>query len=153
MNKEHAPDNNVEQSTGNQLMQDDEARYFLASIIGTLQDSVVTVNREGRITSWNKAAERLYGYSASEAIGRSLQMVTFPTDFTELLTKIEAIMSGETVALFDTLRLHKEQHTVHIEVTLSPVINNGGRVIGVSICVLCLSQTFDRYTRQTVPGQ
>jgi PAS domain-containing protein len=59
-------------NTGNQLMQDDEARFFLASIIGTLQDSVVTINLDGRITSWNKAAERLYGYPASQAIGRSL---------------------------------------------------------------------------------
>lgn len=63
----------------------DEASYFFTVVIESLQDSVVTINPDGIITSWNKSAERIYGYPAEEAIGRSMGMVTFPDDFKELL--------------------------------------------------------------------
>ncbi len=125
-------DNNHNDFTGNQLIQDDEAKFFLAAVINTLQDSVVTINLSGIITSWNQSAESLYGYPAREAIGRSLQLVTFPEEFSALQTKIERIRRGEQMALYDTIRLHKGGRHIHIEVTLSPVKNNKGEVIGVS---------------------
>ncbi|WP_205513262.1 PAS domain-containing sensor histidine kinase [Longitalea arenae] len=118
--------------TGNQLIQDNEAKFFLASVIDTLQDSVVTVNLDGMVTSWNKGAERLYGYPAKEIIGRSLGMVTFADDFSDLLKKIESIRQGKQVALYDTVRIHKDGQHIHLEITLSPVKNDKGAVIGVS---------------------
>ncbi|HEY8916124.1 MAG TPA: PAS domain S-box protein [Chitinophaga sp.] len=118
--------------SGNQLIQDDQARFFLASIIDTLQDSVVTISLEGIITSWNKSAERLYGYPATEAIGRSLHMVMFPKDFEPLRQSIDAIRAGQTVPVYHTLRLHKGGQNLELEITLSPVLDTELRVIGVS---------------------
>ncbi|WP_207515161.1 PAS domain-containing sensor histidine kinase [Longitalea luteola] len=123
---------NDDSCSGNQLIKDDEAKFFLASVIDTMEDSVVTVNLHGIVTSWNKAAERLYGYPAKEIIGRSLLMVTFPNDFSDLLQKIEAIRQGKPIVLYDTYRIHKGGHYIHLEITLSPVKNDKGSVIGVS---------------------
>jgi PAS domain S-box-containing protein len=132
MHNDGTSDKYKEDRTGNQLMQDDEAKYFLASIINTLQDSIVTISLKGIITSWNKSAERLYGYPASEAIGQSLAMVTFPKEFAALSERIEAIRHGDTIPLYDTMRIHKGGGSIHIEVTLSPIMNYGGEVIGLS---------------------
>ncbi len=119
-------------STGDQLMQNDEARFFLGTVVNTLQDSVVTINLRGIITSWNHSAETLYGYPASEAIGRSLELVTFPEEFRDIIASIERIRQGERIVLYDTIRLHKGGRHMNIEVTLSPVLNSNGKLIGVS---------------------
>jgi PAS domain S-box-containing protein len=121
------PDN-----TGNQHIQDDPARFFLASIIDTLQDSVVTINLTGIITSWNNSAEKLYGYSAAEAIGRSLHIVMHEKDFEPLRQSVETIFQGIMEPLYQTLRLHRDGSELHLEITLSPVLNEKGTVIGVS---------------------
>lgn len=120
------------QSAGNQLIHDDEARFFLASVINTLQDSVVTINLHGVITSWNASAEKLYGYLSAEAIGKSLELVTLPAEFDSLKQSIETIRNGQQIALYDTIRMHKDGRQMQIEVTLSPVKNHEGVVIGVS---------------------
>jgi len=119
-------------NTGNQLVQDNEAKFFLASIINTLQDSVVTINLNGVITSWNRSAEQLYGYPAAEAIGRSLNMVMFPADFEPLRQSIDAIRNGHTVPVYHTVRLHKGGYNLYVEITLSPVLDDRRQVIGVS---------------------
>jgi PAS domain S-box-containing protein len=132
MSHEQQPYTGNPHSTGNQLTQDDDAKFFLASIINTLQDSVVTVNLEGVITSWNRSAERLYGYSATEAIGKSLHLVMFPKDFEPLHESIETIRKGHSVPVYQTLRIHKGGHDLFLEITLSPILDAQGTVIGVS---------------------
>ncbi|PRY25885.1 two-component system CheB/CheR fusion protein [Spirosoma oryzae] len=110
----------------------EEANYFLASIIESSQDSVITLNFEGVITSWNKASETLYGYSAAEAIGQSLGMLTLPQDLSELLNLAEKIKQSQRVETHETVRITKDGQKLTLEVVLSPVKDLQGQVIGVS---------------------
>ena len=112
--------------------QAEEATHFLASIVESSDDSTITINFESTITSWNKAAERLYGYSAEEAIGNSVAMLTLPGDLKTVLSNIERIKHSETVEIFDTIRLNKAGQEMDLEVVLSPVKDASGQVVGVS---------------------
>lgn len=117
---------------GNQFLKDDESRFFLASIVDSLQDSIVSINLHGIITSWNKGAEHVYGYSASEVIGKSLDLIVIPEDFVALLKNIEKIRAGEQIDLFHTVRIHRDGRHMNMDITLSPVKNASGEVIGIS---------------------
>ncbi|WP_408641815.1 CheR family methyltransferase [Spirosoma rhododendri] len=110
----------------------EEANYFLASIVESSQDSVITVNFEGTITSWNKASEILYGYSAAEAIGQSLGMLTLPQGLSEVLNLAEKIKQSQRVETYETVRIAKDGQALTLEVVLSPVKDLQGQVMGVS---------------------
>jgi two-component system CheB/CheR fusion protein len=110
----------------------EDAKFFLASIVESSEDSVVTVNFDGNITSWNKAAENLYGYTAKEAVGKPLTMLTLPKDLKEVLKNIDTIKHSRKVEIFDTVRVHKGGRELMLEIVLSPVKNDRGDVIGVS---------------------
>ena len=69
-------------------------KYFLASIVESSHDSIITINLDMQITSWNQGAEVLYGYPAAEAIGKQLTELTLPKDFQQLLIKIEKIKAS-----------------------------------------------------------
>lgn len=113
-------------------LKNDEAKLLLASIVDTMSDSLVSINLDGIITSWNKAAERIYGYTAQEAIGQPLSIVMLDKDVEPLIRKIECIRNGEHVDLYDTIRIKKGGRPMNIEVQLSPIKNEAGRVMGVS---------------------
>jgi two-component system CheB/CheR fusion protein len=110
----------------------EEARFFLASIVESSQDSIITVNFEGIITSWNRSAEMLYGYAAADAIGKPLTMLTLPEDIKEVLANADRVKHSETVESYDTIRVNKGGRQMNLEVVLSPVKDAAGRVIGVS---------------------
>lgn len=110
----------------------EEAKFFLASIVESSQDSMLTINFDGIITSWNRAAESLYGYSAAEAIGKPLTMLTLPEDLMEILGNVQKIKRGAAVEIFDTFRLNKDGREMHLEVVLSPVRDASNQIIGVS---------------------
>ncbi len=110
----------------------DEATLFLASVVDSSRDSIITINFDRVITSWNKAAERLYGYSAKEAIGRPLTMLTLPEDVQQVLSNSEKIRSGEEIEIFDTIRLNKDGARLNLEIALSPIKDVGGNIVGVS---------------------
>ena len=106
--------------------------YFLASIVEHSNDSVITINLEMEITSWNKAAELLYGYSAHEAIGKRLTSLTLSKDFKRLLEKIEKIRQSKEVEVFESERVSKDGAHLILEVVVSPVKNEDGEIIGIS---------------------
>jgi PAS domain S-box-containing protein len=110
----------------------EEAKFFLASIVESSEDSIVTVNFDGRITSWNKGAERVYGYPAVEAVGKPLNMLIFSKDLKDLLSNIDKIQHGEKVEIFDTVRLNKDGQEINLEIIMSPVKDASGQIIGVS---------------------
>jgi PAS domain S-box-containing protein len=109
-----------------------EAKLYLASIVESSEDSMLTVDLNGTITSWNKASERLYGYPASEAVGKPLTMLTLPADLAEVLRNIEKIKRSRKVEIYDTIRVNKDGREMNLEVVLSPVKDASGAVIGVS---------------------
>jgi PAS domain S-box-containing protein len=109
---------------------DSEAR--LAAIVAFSDDAIVSKDLNGRIMTWNAAAERLFGYTAEEAIGQSITIL-IPKDRlseeTEVLTRIRA---GLSVEHYETVRQHKDGHLIDISLTVSPIRTAEGVVIGAS---------------------
>lgn len=109
-----------------------EVERKLAAIVATSQDAILSTDDALRITSWNVGAENLYGYVAKEVIGRSVTFM-IPEDRRneehEILTRIRA---GERVAPFETKRLHKTGRLIDVSISVSPIVEEYGRVIGAS---------------------
>jgi PAS domain S-box-containing protein len=110
----------------------DKAVGLLASIVDSSDDAIVSKTLEGVITSWNAGAERLFGYTAQEAIGQSIWMI-IPKDRRDEETRILARLSqGERINHFDTVRLRKDGTMVEISASISPVTDISGKIIGAS---------------------
>jgi PAS domain S-box-containing protein len=108
------------------------AMQYLAAIVESSEDAIYGKTLDSVIASWNPAAERLFGYSAEEIIGRSTVSL-FPLNRRdELLDILSSIRRGETVHLPDTERLHKNGQIVAVSITLSPIKNVRGEIIGAS---------------------
>jgi PAS domain S-box-containing protein len=104
----------------------------LASIVACSDDAIVGKTMEGIITSWNAAAERIYGYSASEAIGQPVTMLV-PLDRSDEVPRLlERLKRGETVDHFETVRVRKDGKQVQIEVTVSPIRDALEIIVGAS---------------------
>ncbi|MDB6171478.1 MAG: signal transduction histidine kinase with CheB and CheR [Chthoniobacteraceae bacterium] len=114
------------------LRRAEEERTFLAAIVESSEDAIISVNFDGKITSWNASATRLYGYSAPEAVGKPLTMLTLPKDLAEVLANIECIKESKAVVRFNTAWLHKDGHELWLSILLSPIRNQHGEVIGMS---------------------
>jgi PAS domain S-box-containing protein len=110
----------------------DEAAAHLAAIVSSSDDAIVGKTLDGNIVSWNTGAERLFGYRADEVIGRSIT-VLIPADRlheeTEILSRIRR---GERVEHFQSLRVRKDGSPVDVSLTISPVRDAGGTIIGAS---------------------
>jgi diguanylate cyclase (GGDEF)-like protein/PAS domain S-box-containing protein len=104
----------------------------LASIVACSDDAILGKTIEGIITSWNGGAERIYGYSAKEAIGKSVTMLA-PTDRTdEVPAVLEHLKRGETVRRLETVHLRRDGKEIHIELTVSPIRDAQERIVGAS---------------------
>jgi PAS domain S-box-containing protein len=109
-----------------------EANQRLASIVGNSDDAIISKNLDGTITSWNSGAERLFGYSASEAIGKNVRML-IPADLeNEEPRIIERISSGERIDHYDTVRVRKDGSLVQVSLSVSPVKNAANKIVGAS---------------------
>lgn len=110
----------------------EEVRTQLAAIIESSDDAIISKSLEGIITSWNRGAERLFGYSAQEAIGQSMLMLFPPELVAEEADILAHIRRGEGVDHFDTVRVTKSGKRIDVSVTLSPILDQAGRIIGAS---------------------
>ncbi len=109
-----------------------EAQARLAAIVHSSDDAIVSKDLNGIVNSWNRGAERLFGYTAAEAIGQPITLI-IPKDRRDEETRIiERIRRGEMVEHFETIRLHKEGKLLDISLTISPMRNERGRIIGAS---------------------
>jgi PAS domain S-box-containing protein len=110
----------------------DERSRSLASIVESSDDAIVSKNLDGTITNWNKGAERIFGYTAEEAIGRPI-MIVIPEDRQgeerEILTRIRR---GERIEHFETIRQRKHGSLITVSLTVSPVRNADGKIVGAS---------------------
>jgi PAS domain S-box-containing protein len=109
-----------------------EARLHLAAIVESSEDAIISKTLDGGIVSWNKAAEHLYGYTAEEAVGRPLAMLVPPDHPDELPSLMERLRRGERVERFETIRMRKDGSRVDVSLTISPIRNAEGKVIGAS---------------------
>jgi PAS domain S-box-containing protein len=108
------------------------APYWLAAIVESAEDAVITKTLESVITSWNKGAERLFGYTAEEAVGRSVTML-IPADHPDEEPAIIArLRAGERIEHYETVRVRKDGTLVDISLTVSPIRGPDDRIIGAS---------------------
>ncbi|HEY4951740.1 MAG TPA: PAS domain S-box protein [Candidatus Acidoferrales bacterium] len=110
----------------------DKAISLLASIIDSSDDAIVSKTLAGVITSWNAGAERLFGFTAEEAIGQSISMIIPFDRRDEEITILARLSRGERIEHFDTVRLRKDGTKVEISLTISPLIDAAGKIIGAS---------------------
>jgi PAS domain S-box-containing protein len=110
----------------------EEARQKLASIVENSQDAIVSKDLDGNITSWNQGAERLFGYAAGEVLGQPITLVIPPERQYEELILLDSIRRGEPIIPYDTVRRRKDGSFVQVSLTVAPVKDAEGRVVGAS---------------------
>jgi PAS domain S-box-containing protein len=110
----------------------EEARANLAAIVESSDDAIIGKNLEGTITSWNAGAERIFGYRAGEAIGRPILMLLPPDRLAEESDITARLRRGEWVKYFETIRMAKGGREVEVSLTISPIRNASGNIIGAS---------------------
>src|SRR5437867_7253863 len=108
-----------------------DARHF-AAIIDSSFDAIVSKDLDGTITSWNRAAERLFGYTAAEAIGQSIRLIIPNDRQTEEDHVLARVRSGHIVDPFDTVRVRKDGTHVAVSLTVSPILSTTGEIVGAS---------------------
>jgi PAS domain S-box-containing protein len=124
-----------------------EASMRLSAIVESSSDAIISKNLDSTITSWNGAAERLFGYTAEEAIGRSVTMLIPAGRRDEETEIIERIRRGERIETYETIRQRKDGSLVPVSLTVSPVRDGFGRIVGASKIVRDVSSHRDSEQR------
>jgi diguanylate cyclase (GGDEF)-like protein/PAS domain S-box-containing protein len=114
------------------LKQAEESVLRLASIVEFSEDAIIGETMDGVITSWNLAAEKMYGYTMAEAVGKNLSFLLPSERQTEIRAILEGIRSGQPIQCFETQRLTKAGSVLDISLSISPLKDASGRVIGAS---------------------
>jgi PAS domain S-box-containing protein len=109
-----------------------EAEALLAEIVRSSDDAIFSKTLDAIITSWNPAAERMYGYTAEEAIGRPVSMLLPTERYQDLEMVMAKVSSGVGVQHYNTVRKHKDGHTVQVSLSVSPIRNKLGQIVGAS---------------------
>src|SRR5918911_1883229 len=109
-----------------------ESSAFLSAIVESSDDAIIGKTLEGTILSWNAGAERLYQYSAEEAIGRNISLIIPPERDGELERILQRIGRGERVHHLETVRVRKDGTRLDVSVTISPIKDAEGKIIGAS---------------------
>ena len=116
-----------------EMIQTREKRKHLAAIVEGSNDAIISKNLDGIITTWNQAAERMYGYSAQEMSGQSIACLMPPELPDEWQTILARLCAGEHLRSFETVRRHKNGELLDIALTVSPLRDEDGRVAGASV--------------------
>jgi PAS domain S-box-containing protein len=111
---------------------EERERQALAALVRASTDAIIGKDLDGVITSWNPGAERIYGYSAEEAIGHSIELLVPKERRIELPKIMERIGDGEAVEIVETERIRKDGSRIAVALTISPVRDASGEVIGAS---------------------
>lgn len=109
-----------------------EDRALLAAIVDSSEDAIVSKTLEGIILSWNAGAQRLFGYSAEEVVGGSITRIIPPDRLSEETNILARLRRGERIESFETVRVRKDGTFVDVSLTISPVRDANGRIIGAS---------------------
>jgi PAS domain S-box-containing protein len=110
----------------------DEARNRLVAIVESSDDAIIGKDAEGIITSWNPGAERMFGYTSAEMIGQSIRRLLPPDREHEEDEILSRIKSGETVEHIESIRKRKDGEVIHVSLTISPIKDTSGKVVGAS---------------------
>ncbi len=113
------------------LMEEEKLRN-LASIFEHSNDAIITKSLEGIVTSWNKGAETIYGYSSAEIVGKSISQIIPAERYQEFLSVMEKLRNGELLDLIETRRVRKDGAEIDVSLSISPLRNALGEITGVS---------------------
>jgi two-component system sensor kinase FixL len=109
-----------------------EARQYLASIVESSEDAIVGKTLDGVVTAWNNAAEAMFGYRAEEMIGRPISLLLPPDRIDEEAMILERLRRGERLRRFETIRVRKDGGAIAVALTISPILDGSGAIIGAS---------------------
>ena len=109
-----------------------DSQNRLALIVDSSQDAIIGKNLEGIVTHWNKGAEHIYGYTAQDMIGRPISVLAPKERVDEIHTILQKIRAGERVEYFESVRVTKDGRTLHVSISVSPIHDAEGKVVGAS---------------------
>jgi PAS domain S-box-containing protein len=109
-----------------------EIQLLLASIVESSHDAIISKDLNGIITSWNAAAERIFGYTAAEVTGKPISILAPPDRLDEMPAILDQIKQGRRVDHYETVRRRKDGQLVSVSLTVSPIHDAGGRITGAS---------------------
>lgn len=121
----------ITQDITSQKQNEQSLRYFEA-IIQSSDDAIIGKDLEGTITSWNAAAERIFGYTAREIVGKSIRKIIPPEKHEEESAIIDQIKNNRAIDHFDTTRMAKDGHLVEVSLSISPIKDSTGAIVGAS---------------------
>ena len=110
----------------------EKATAHLAAIVESSDDAIISKNLQGTITSWNKGAEKIFGYTAEEVIGKPIYILIPPQRINEEPLILERIARGEKIDHYETVRRRKDGTEINISLTVSPIFDKAGNIIGAS---------------------
>src|SRR5579884_2077265 len=105
---------------------------LLAAIVEGSDDAIISKDLDGIITSWNQSAERIFGYTAIEAVGQPIAMIAPPDRHHEMREILRRVQRGERVDRFETIRQTKNGHLLDVTLSVSPIRNSSGLIVGAS---------------------
>jgi diguanylate cyclase (GGDEF)-like protein/PAS domain S-box-containing protein len=117
-----------------------EAIASLAAMVNSSHDAIIGKTPDGLVTSWNPAAERMFGIAASEAIGRTVDIIVPADRLEEERSILSGIAAGEAVPAFETKRVRKDGSVLDVSTTISPILDEAGAVIGASAIIRDISE-------------
>lgn len=119
----------------------EEAAAYLAAVVDSSDDGIITKNLSGVIQTWNKSAERIFGYTAEEAVDQSIHLITPPHLHAEEASILARLRNGEVIDHYETVRRRKDGRLIDVALTVSPVRDANGAIIGVSKIVRDITES------------
>jgi two-component system, OmpR family, sensor histidine kinase VicK len=111
----------------------DQRQLLLAAmLVASSDDAIIGLTPQSLITTWNRAAQRLYGYTAEEVVGRNISFLVPPDRLDELDGVVARVMKGGGAERYETTRLHKDGRLIDVEITVSPILDVAGTIVGTS---------------------
>jgi len=117
----------------------------LSAIVETADDAIISKTLDGTILTWNSSAERLFGHTADQAVGQSIQLIVPPSHRAEIDGILARVARGERITQYETSRIHRDGRRVDISLTVSPIVDQHGKVIGASAIARDMTRTTQQY--------
>ena len=105
---------------------------LFSAVVESSNDAIITTLLDGTITGWNGAAERLFGFTAAEAVGKNIDIIVPPDRRDEVRNIIERISRGEPIEHYETVRMRKDGRSVDVSLSISPIRSASGEIVGIS---------------------
>src|SRR5262249_28819568 len=109
-----------------------ERESLFSAVVESSNDAIITKRLDGTITGWNGAAERVFGFTAAEAVGKSINVIVPPDRRTEVSDGLARAGRGEQIEPYEPSRMHRSGHGVDVSVSVSPIRSASGKIVGVS---------------------